>query len=190
MNIRIITPPTEEPITLDEAKQHCRVSDDSDDSYITALITAAREYVETQTRRAIITQTLELRLPGWMGGRIELPRPPLVSVSSVVYTLDGGTTATLNASLYTVMKTEPGAIVPTYNTTWPTTRAQVESVFVTYVAGYGGPAAVPQTIKHAMLLLIGHWYENREASTVGVEARALPMAVQSLIGNASWGDYK
>lgn len=33
----------------------------------------------------------------------------------------------------------------------------------------------------AMLLLIGHWFENREAVVIGSSAAELPMAVEALI---------
>jgi uncharacterized phiE125 gp8 family phage protein len=55
-------------------------------------------------------------------------------------------------------------------------------VTVTYVAGYG-PAGddVPAAIRHAMLLLIGHWYEHRESVVVGGNPVQVPLAVQALL---------
>jgi uncharacterized phiE125 gp8 family phage protein len=52
---------------------------------------------------------------------------------------------------------------------------------VTYVAGYGAAASVPQKYKQAMLLLIGHWYENRETVIVGTISGPIALAVDSLI---------
>ena len=57
LNIQLITPPVAEPVTLELAKQHLRVDFDDDDGYITGLITAARQYCEKVTRRAIFNQT-------------------------------------------------------------------------------------------------------------------------------------
>lgn len=64
---------------------------------------------------------------------------------------------------------------------WPGSYHREDAVSVTYVAGYGNADAVPAPIKAAILLIVGHLYENREASTVGVSAELLPMAVDALL---------
>src|SRR5690242_18545156 len=104
MNIKVITPPTSEPITLEEAKLHLRVDGVDDDTLITMLITAAREEVERLSFHALMTQTLELILdvwpydksvfPGWPYGKIKIPRPPLQSVTSLTYKDSTGATTT------------------------------------------------------------------------------------------------
>jgi uncharacterized phiE125 gp8 family phage protein len=111
---------------------------------------------------------------------ILVPRPPLISVSSITYVDGNGTTQTLSAAAYKVdTDSEPGRITPAYGYCWPTTRAEINAIAITYVAGYATRAAVPASIKQAMLLLIGHWYENREA--VGQVGGTVAMAVESLL---------
>ena len=67
MHVRIVTPPTQEPVTLAEAKEHLRLEESRDDSYVQTLITAARQYVEKVSRRAVLVQSLELQLAGFRG---------------------------------------------------------------------------------------------------------------------------
>jgi hypothetical protein len=205
LTLTTVTAATEEPLLLQEAKDHCRVDGTEQDGVIANLVSAAREYVETFTGRQLISATLRLRLdyfPGgcsrgvpaagyrpagdveWRfiggGGGILVPRPPLVSVSSITYVDTAGATQTLSAGAYQVdTDSEPGRIQPAYNTTWPSTRSQLNAVTITYVAGYATRTAVPASIKQAMLLLIGHWYENREA--VGQAGGTIALAVESLL---------
>ena len=172
MILSLKTAPTSEPVSLSEAKAHLRVDGATDDGYIDALITVAREWVEAPgLNRSLITQTWYLVLDAWpIGNTITFPRPPLVSVTSVTYIDDAGVTRTLAASNYIVdTKSEPGRLVLTSAASWPTESLRAAAaITVEFVAGYGAAAPVPTSIKQAMLLLIGHWYENRE---VFVESR-------------------
>jgi uncharacterized phiE125 gp8 family phage protein len=187
-DVAVITAPTEEPITTAEAKLHLRVDHAADDALIASMITAARQRVENATWRALVTQTLELTLDAWpSGNKIDLPRPPLASVTSVTYTDSDGTATVWSSSLYQVItQGTPGRIVPAYGEAWPTaTLRAANGIAVRYVAGYGAAAAVPALLKAAMLLLIGNWYENREAVVVGagLAATPLPMAVESILSD-------
>ena len=182
-DLRVTVPPVLEPVTLDEAKAQCRVDGTADDTFITGLIGRAREYVEKLDWRACLTQTLELWLPRWPCDKIVLPRPPLASVTSVEYYDTDDVKYTLDPAIYYVNAiAEPGEIVLRYNQTWPTTTLRdYNAVCVTYVAGWTAAANVPKTIKQAVLLVIGHWYENREASTVGAVSREIELGVRALI---------
>jgi uncharacterized phiE125 gp8 family phage protein len=185
MPIRVITPPVLEPITLAEAKAQCRVDIDDDDALIVGLIRAAREYCEAVDWRAYLTQTIELWLEAWPDGdELELPRPPLQSVTSVVYYDTSDVPATLAATDYYVDTiSTPGSIQLRYLKTWPaTTLRDYNAICVTYKAGWSTVTDMPQSLRQAMLLLIGHWYENREAVLVGAISKSIEFAVQSLLG--------
>lgn len=175
-----------EPVSRSAALLHLRVDHDDDDPLIEALIAAARQHVENVTWRALVTQTLELTLDAWPSGdRIELPRPPLQSVTSVKYIDSAGVEATFAASNYHVVtRGEPGRIVLAYGASWPSvTLRTAGAITVRYVAGYGLATAVPEMLKQAILLLVGHWYENREATVIaaGTVATELPLAVASIL---------
>jgi uncharacterized phiE125 gp8 family phage protein len=156
----VITPVSTEPVSLAEAKTHMKVEEDAEDSLILDLISAAREYCESFTRRTIATQTLETYCDSFPHcDHIKLPMPPLRSVTSVKYTDSDGTETTLANTEYLV-DTVNGRIVLPYGGSWPTaTMNPVNPIKIRYVAGY---TTLPAQIKQAMLLLIGHWYDNRE----------------------------
>lgn len=186
MRHRITTQPASEPISLEEAKAHLRVDVSDDDAYITGLIAAARQYCEGATSRAFIEQTITLELEAFPCRAIELPRPPLISVTSVKYLNADGDLVTLVANTdYKVIAssdTEPGRIIPAYGTSWPTPgRCEEDAVQIVYKAGWADATDVPLTIRQAILLAVGHWYETREAVSEGPMAE-VPLAVDSLLG--------
>lgn len=155
--------PTTEPISLTEAKAHCRVETDfiEDDDLIEAFIAAARESCEARTGRQLVQATYALRLLDFpCEDVIELPVPPLVSVSSITYVDGDGTTQTLSTDVYEVDPyTTPGRVVLKYGQVWPVPRTQRNAVTITFVAGY---TEVPKLLKQGMLMRIAHWHGNRE----------------------------
>lgn len=178
----IVTAPSEEPITLAEAKLHLRVTSTAEDTLITSLITTARERCEEVSFRALVTRTVDLYLDSWpVGGVIKLPTPPVQSITSVTYTDVDGTTGTMSAADY-YLATARGSLVLKSSASWPTAELQsTEGIKVRYVAGYGAAAAVPGWAKHAMRLLISHWYLNREAITLGTVGHELPEGAMALL---------
>lgn len=169
--IKIITPVATEPITLGEVRQHLRLPEnESEDSLLLSLITTARTYCEHYTRRALAEQTLEICLDRFSGnGPIQLPCPPLRSVTEIGYKDSGGDETILSPSTFLVdMDCEPGRVLPRFGSAWPVfTPYPTSPIRIRFVVGY---ADLPAAIRLAILLLIGHWYENREATgTVGNE---------------------
>ena len=192
------TGPAVEPLTVAEAKLHLRVDTTEDDTYIGTLITAAREWVENYLDRTLITTQLILRAAEFPTEELELARPPMATAGTatavvITYTLADTTTATLSTALYRVDRTStPGNVAPIINGTWPSDVIEdANAVAVTYWAGYGPTSAsVPATIRHAMLMLIGHWYESRSTVLVGVTSKPLEFAVESLLASNNWGQYR
>lgn len=184
---KTVVAPTEEPVTLAEAKTHLRVDHDADDALIMSIIIpTARLSCEIGARRCFVTQTREMVLSAWPPAvGFQLPMPPLQSVEAITYLDEDGVTHTVTASDYRVYtNVEPGIVALKATSAWPSTNLAVgPSITVRYVAGYGLAAAVPAQYKSAMLLMIGHLYENREAVITGTIATVLPMAVASLLTN-------
>ena len=175
------TAPSVEPITTAEAKSHLNVTTSDDDTYIDALVAASRQKTESYLNRSLITQTWNLYL-NTFETKIILPRAPIQSVSSVKYIDADGVEQTLSTDVYTVdTDAEPGQIYLAYDQSWPDIRTMEKAVNVEYIAGYGLAADVPQLIKQAMLLLVGHYYERREETIVGTTISTVPMAYEPLL---------
>lgn len=187
MTVLVVTPPAKEPIPLDGpggAKEHLRVDGSDEDALISGLIVAAREHCEGVQNRSYVTQTLEIALHAWPAGRnIELPRPPLQQVDSVTYVDADGVQTVWDPANYLVdTRSYVGSLHLARGTSWPSvTLPPINGIVVRYVAGYGDAAKVPQKVKQAMLLLIGHWYEHREAVLTGTISKEIEFAVSALL---------
>jgi uncharacterized phiE125 gp8 family phage protein len=160
LTLTTVTPPTAEPLLLQEAKDHLRVDSDDENAEIARLIQAARVDAEGFLNRRIARATLRLKLdqfPGayrsgycrdgltpWIRSGVDAirpPSPPLVSVTSITYVDTNGDTQTLDADAYRVdSDSEPGRITPAYGTCWPATRCETNAVTITYIAGYATTA--------------------------------------------------
>lgn len=184
MRLKLVTAPASEPVSLAEAKAQLRVDGNDENDFITGLIEAARLYFEEAAWRAFITQTYRLNLDEWPeDDEIELPRPPLQSVTSVVYLDEDGDSTTLPTANYIVdTDSEPGRIVLASNQNWPTVDLYpANPIQITFVAGYGDESTdVPATYRLGIKLLIGHWFENREDS-IEAAIKSIPLGVESLI---------
>lgn len=188
----VTTAPASEPISLATAKAHLRVEIDDDNTYISALITAARDVAEMETKRALMPQTVEAKYPAWPdeGDSIWLPRPPMTSVTGVYYYDENGTEQTLSSGAYIAdTASAPGMVTLKPNYSWPALESsRALPIRVRYVVGYADAASVPSSIIAGMLLLIGHWYRNREEVTTGAMSK-LPMGAEQLfrMNACDWG---
>lgn len=179
------TAPASAPVTTAEAKSHLRVDISDDDTLIDDLVAGAREYFEEVADKTLFTTTWKLILDGWPAkSYIELPRPPLQSVTSVVYVDSDGNSNTFSSSSYDV-ETErtPGRIQLGYGKSWPSATLRPASpITITYVAGWSNVANIPERYKQAIKLMVGHWYENREQiMTTGAIPQTLPFGLMSIL---------
>ena len=182
MVTRLITPPTTEPVTVAEAKDHLRLEHVLDDGYVSTLITAARAHVEEKLRRSIMAQTWELVLPAFSTDVIELPWGKLVSVTSVKYLDANAVEQTFSSSSYYVdTDTVNGRVILDSDLSWPETTTRWNAVVIRYVVGWPSPVEVPAPIKQAMLLLVSHMYENRSPEIVGTIVSPVNFAVDALL---------
>jgi uncharacterized phiE125 gp8 family phage protein len=174
---RFFTPsdPASGPVVpLEDMKLHIRRDDDDDNDVILAAEQAAVRYIEGRTNRLIPARSATLRLPELPCGRlpIELPGGEVHSLDSV--TING---VAHDVSEFEVLGKSPARLIPSED--WPTVE-EPESfpVEVVYTVGY---SSVPADLVHAIKLMAGHFYENREAVAIGTIATAIPFAVDALI---------
>lgn len=188
--IERVTAPAADPVTLAEVKAHCRISDSDSDTLLNALIAAAVDLIDGDgvLGRAMITQTWAQWVPQ-SPGRVRLKMGPFQTLDAVQYYDAAGVLQDADETNFRAEKIGDFVeIVPKEGATWPGTQNRNDAIKITYIAGFGAAADVPQGIRHAILMLIAHWYENREA-TSEMTLRDAPMAVEALLNRHRVGWY-
>lgn len=199
MHLTLTTPPAQPALATADARAHLRTAT-TEDAYLEGLISVATAWVESWIGRALINRTYTYKVDAFPGSpqflnpprcdsvyELQLPYPPLSSVTSIQYVDGAGATQTLSTTVYEVVPGgTPGRVRLKVGQDWPAVLHHPDSVTVTYVAGYGASdASVPSSIRHALALLAGHLYEHREASSplslstvpYGIEALLMPFRV-------------
>ena len=177
-------------LPLEDIKNHLRlpIGETDEDDLLNGLRDAAQEYVENHTNRKLLTQTWSVYFDDWPSGdSFEMPYPPLQSIptTGVVYTnstQDSTTWSSTNWAADSV--SEPGRLVRDYEQqAWPTTATLHNNnpIAISFICGYTTASNIPRSIRQAMLLIVGHFYENREETIVGQPITRVPMAVNSLL---------
>ena len=177
----LVTPPAVEPISLAQAKNWLRIDHTYEDELITALIASARLVVESAARRMLISQTWRLVMDAWPSGDIVIPLAPVRQVLALRTLNADGAGVIIAPSTY--VATNAGGVgrirflIPP-----PAPQKQIAGVEIDVELGFSsGSEGVPETLKTAMRLLIGRWYEQRgDVESDGAFER-MPPAVASLI---------
>ena len=175
--------PAAEPLTTADAKAHIRVDHTDDDAVIGSIAAAARAHVEARTATRLYTQTVNFKTDDW-ADMASLPICPVQSISSISYVDIAGDVITLPTTVYeTRLDLLEPSIVLKYSQAWPAIRMG-SLITVTAVVGYGGAGAQPPEVIHAIKLLVGDMYAQRETFFNG-SANAVPMAaaVDALLCN-------
>lgn len=184
-----IDEPASEPVSLAEAKLHMRVDLGDDDVLIAGLIAVAREQCELEARRSFVSRKMRYTCHQWHTdlGKI-LPQRPAAEITAVrCYDWDD-VAHEIDAAQYRL--SDDNRVRLRHDFQWPVRVRPVDGFEIEYIAGYGDASAVPARYKQAILLLVAHWYANREAVVVGqgYSAMVLPMAVKSLL-QTDRGDF-
>lgn len=166
-----VTAEDAEIVTLTKAKAQCRVDGTDEDTLITRLISTARRHAEKYTRWALVGKTMEYRLDRWPNCHlIELPLPPLRSVTGITYTDEDEVTATWATTEYVVdVNSTPGRIAISSDGAYPsTTLRPIAGITITATCGFiyppGSPTirlALPEDVEHAILMAVNRFYEHR-----------------------------
>ena len=183
----IVTDPAAEPISLSDLKGHLRIDDSSEDSYLTDLITEAREDVENASGFALITQTWRLAIDRWPANKqawwdgvrqgsinelncpsaftaLNLPKFPLLAVNSVkVYDAESSETDVSVGSTFDIDTIRrPGRMALKSGQTWPIAIRPTNGIIIEYQAGFGPDASdVPSPLRRAVRVLASYYYAHR-----------------------------
>lgn len=196
MAVRVITPATQLLVSRDDLKAQLRLeqTDTDSDTQIDALNAAAQALVEMMTQRRYGAQVLEWVRDSWCDTMV-LPLAPggdssKVTINSVKYADLEGVQQTLDpATMYWVRPAGPTqSVVRQWFAVWPWLGDAAERVVIRFTIA-SEPTDAPANIIHAIKLLVGHWYANREA-VVGVNNRdssgPLPLGVEELVDAERW----
>lgn len=172
-------------VNVPQAKEHLRVDDDTEDDLIDRLITIATECIEDRVEVQLLPAVWELALDEFPRGLIELRRPPVLSLVSLKYFDVAGVEQTLAAEDYQLdTRSRPARLLPAVGTCWPSTRQQLAAVVVEFNAGFGDPTLVPFNAKLAVLQLVAHWFNHREA--IGSVGNEIVFGVDWLLDGLRW----
>jgi len=179
-----VTAPATAPISLAEAKAQMKVEGSDDDTIIQRLIDAAVAFVDAQGAlgKAMITQTWGQ----WLSpnpNTVYLTLGPVQSVSAIKYYDVDGVLQTATLSDFNVFGTPNRiSVSPKSGKAWPVTQTRDDAIKIEYVIGYGATSAsVPETVRHALMMLVAHWYDMRETAT-DKQLYDLPFGFTDMIG--------
>ena len=192
--LETVTPPTEYPVTLAEAKLQLGIgaAETAFDTLINAYIAAATANAEAVTGLRIMPQVVKLVLPAFPDKKklidlittqietevkrepVDLIAAPVKSITTVAYTDENGDAQTLTGGgtnywpLGLDQQTLYPFVIPERVAGWPSTlKGKPDAVQITMVAGYDSADDVPGDIKVAILMRISSLFDSRGEATVG-----------------------
>lgn len=183
MGLSIVTPPVIEPITTSEAKAHLRVEGSEENALIDLLIKTARRRAEGLTGRAFINQTWDYVLDAPTGSIIKIPLNPVSSVTSISFTDKSAVTTVYSSANYVTDSISiPGRVILKSGQTWDVDLQEANGMAIRFVAGYGAARTdIPDDIRQAIFMLVGEWFENREAIATGTITAKIPPETNELL---------
>lgn len=186
--LALTTAPAAEPVSVDDLRLHSRIDVVDDLTYLASLIAASRQWIEQYLGRQLITATWTMTLDGFPADDvIELPRPPLISISSLkYYDADRALQTVAPADYYTHAYAGPeggmGRLERAEGASWPSVFGGEGAVQIAFSAGYGAAgSAVPLQIRQAILLHAAELYERREQVVVGTISSPVAITVERLL---------
>ena len=185
----LVSPASVMPVSLDDAKSQLRVDHSDDDALISRLIESATGWIDGWSGvlgRAIMQQTWRQQYDSF-ASRMRLVVGPVLSVSSITYHDIDGNQQTVSSDVYALRNYADWAYVSLANDKeWPSHDGREAGIEINYVSGHASPGEVPAAIKHAILMLVASWYENREAVGGAIAGRSgdpveIPLGVHELL---------
>jgi len=184
MSLVLTSGPALEPVSLAEAKAHLRLETNDDDTLLQSLITTSRLHIEAALGLALVTQSWSWMFDRWpRGERVVLPLRPVQAITQIrVWRQDGTSQVLPTDSFILDGQGNPARLLPVGPAALVEPGQPGNGIEIAFTAGFGSAAAdVPATIRHALLLLITHWYEHREPVEIGASVNAVPVMVSELL---------
>lgn len=177
-------------IELADAKSFLRVDFNDDDADIQRFINAAIGRLDGSGRerdgllgKALTNQTWILEAEGPDCGRIAIEHGIVQSITKVE-AMSSGTYVTWASTNYRLgFRDNKAFLTPVSGQSFPPHDCREDAFKITYLCGYG-PAAtdVPGDLIEAMLMHVGHLYENRGlVADAGGSSNVLPLGYMDLI---------
>jgi len=178
MTLETVTAPTKLAVSLVDAKEHCRILDDTHDSRLGGYIWDATSSIETITGARLSSQTVKLYLDGFPDRALDLGVYPVTAITEVAYDdVDNvEQTLTLNTDYWESLPGMYPSLHPVEY--WPVTRARKPgSVRITMTVGY---ASIPHDLRHAVLLRVSEYFNNSAESVTGSDVNETVSTVKAL----------
>ena len=144
-------------VPLSTLKSALKVDYDDDDKDLVRLREAAMSLIERRTQLSLSPTTETLYLARFE--KTLVPAVPFVSLASVQYRNEANVLTTMPATDYWIDRSEGS--IPVLRFLQAPGIYEGTNITVTYTAGY---SSLPNELVHAVIALVGHWYNNPEAA--------------------------
>lgn len=183
MALVLTSGPASEPVTVAEAKAHLRIDQAQEDVLIASLILTSRLHIEAALGLALIDQRWRLSIDRWpRHGVLEVPIGPLNAVTAIGVRDAAGGVTIMPAARYLVDLSSKPARIAWNAPLLPKPGVEIGGIEIDLDVGFGADgASVPAPLKHAILMLVAHWYEHRDPIEIGSASARIPDAVSDLI---------
>lgn len=188
--------PSIDLLTRDEVKTHLRIDDTAEDVYIDGLIASVTAFLDGwrgRTGRCLLHQTWRQdfrRFPA--DGCLRLPMAPVTSIIQIEFSDGADVDQVFDAANYVLAEDALGYFVSLKSgSVWPATDDRIDAVRVTFTAGYAAQDDPDlQGLRHAAMLIIGEWYENREEGGADKDMKDLSFGVRALLAPYQFRSYR
>lgn len=178
MRLVDLTKPAKLPVTIGEAREQCRITDDTHDTLLMRLIQNVTKQVETRCEMRLISRSMRLDLDAFPSGGddIHIPIYPVTTITTVAYTDADGDAQTLSEDTGSpegdywkeIGNDKMSPILRPLNY-WPATKLNKPgAVQITFNAGYESVEDIPEDLRHGILLRVKELFDVSGESVSGV----------------------